>query len=57
MRILAVIAVVAAVMILVMGQARLDRFVDWWLARPDAVMRVSCLFAAAFGAYLVYVST
>jgi multisubunit Na+/H+ antiporter MnhG subunit len=57
MRVLAVIAVVAAVVILVMGQARLDRFVDWWLERSDSVMRVSCLIACAFGAYLVYVTT
>ncbi len=56
MRILAVIAVVAAAVILVMGQARLDRFVDWWLARTDPVMRVSGLFAAAFGGYLVFVA-
>lgn len=57
MRILAVIAVVAAVVILVIGQAKLDRFVDWWLARPDSLMRVSGLFAAAFGGFLVYVAT
>ena len=56
MRILAVIAVVAAIVILVLGRARLDRFVDWWLARPDKVIRVSALFAAVFGAYLVYVA-
>jgi multisubunit Na+/H+ antiporter MnhG subunit len=57
MRILAVIAVVAAVLLLLLGRARLDRFVDWWLVRPDGVMRMSGLFAAAFGAYLVYVAT
>ena len=57
MRVLAVIAVVAAIAILVIGRARLDRFVDWWLARPDSLMRVSGLFAGAFGAYLVFVAT
>jgi uncharacterized membrane protein len=56
MRILAVIAVAAAVVLLFLGQDRLDRFVDWWLARPDSVMRLSGLLAAAFGAYLVYVA-
>ena len=56
MRILAVIAVVAAVVILVIGQAKLDRFIDWWLERPDSLMRVSGLFAGAFGGYLVYVA-
>lgn len=56
MRILAVIAVVAAVGLLIMGRTRLDKFVDWWLSRPDSVLRVSALFAAVFGAYLVYVA-
>ena len=56
MRILAVIAVAAAIVILLMGRARLDRLVDWWLARSDALVRVSLLFAAAFGGYLVYVA-
>ena len=57
MRVLAVIAVVAAIVILAMGQRRLDRMVDWWLARPDGVFRISALFAAAFGAFLVYVAS
>lgn len=57
MRILAVIAVVAAVGILLAGRKRLDRLVDWWLSRADGVLRVSALFAAAFGAFLVYVAT
>ena len=56
MRIIAVIAVVAAVGILVMGRKRLDRLVDWWLGRSDSVLRVSALFAATFGAYLVFVA-
>src|SRR5210317_650791 len=57
MRILAVIAFVAAVGILVMGRGRLDRMVDWWLSRPNGLLRGSALLAAAFGAYLVYVAT
>ena len=57
MRILAVIAVAAAVVIVIMGRERLDKFIGWWLSRPDGVLRVSALFAAAFGAYLVYVAT
>ncbi len=54
MRILAGIAVFAAVALLILGRTRLDRLVDWWLSRPDGLLRVSALFAAAFGAYLVY---
>lgn len=56
MRILAIIAVVAAVGVLIMGRVRLDRMIEWWLSRPDGVLRVSALFAAVFGAYLVYVA-
>ncbi len=56
MRVLAVIAVVAAVGVLVMGRTRLDKLVDWWLSKPDGVLRVSALFAAAFGAYLTWVA-
>jgi len=56
MRILAIIAVVAAVGVLVMGRSRLDKLIDWWLSKPDRVLRVSALFAATFGAYLTWVA-
>lgn len=56
MRILAVIALAAAVAILGMGQKRLDRMVSWWLGLGDGLLRVSLTFASAFGAYLVYVA-
>jgi len=56
MRILAVIAVVAAVGVLVMGRNRLDKLIGWWLGKPDGVLRVSALFAAAFGGYFVFVA-
>lgn len=57
MRVLAAIAVAAALGLLVMGRERLDRLVDWWLSRADGVLRVSALFAAAFGGFLVYAAT
>ena len=56
MRVLAVFAIVAAIFILVIGRTKLDRFVDWWLARPDGLMRLSGALAGVFGAYLVYVA-
>jgi hypothetical protein len=56
MRILAVIAIFAAVGILLMGQGRLNTLVDWWLSRSDGLLRFSALLAAVFGAYLVYVA-
>lgn len=56
MRILAAIAIFAAVMLLIMGRERLDRLIDWWLSKSDGLLRTSALLAAAFGAYLVYVA-
>ena len=56
MRIIAAIAIFAAVGILIMGRGRLDKLVVWWLSRSDGLLRLSALFAGAFGAYLVYVA-
>ena len=56
MRVIAVIAVAAAVAILLMGRTRLNRLVDWWLGLDDGLLRLSAAFAAAFGAFLVYVA-
>ena len=56
MRAIAVIAVVAVIGILVMGRERLDRLVEWWLGLGDGWLRLSALFAATFGAFLVYVA-
>ena len=52
--VLGIIAIVAALAILIVGQQRLDSFIGWWLTRPAAVIRVSALFAIAFGVLLVY---
>ena len=56
MRVLAAIAIFAAVGILIMGRGSLDKLVDWWLSLSDSLLRLSALFAGAFGAYLVYVA-
>lgn len=57
MRVLAAIAIFAAVMLLIMGRERLDGLIGWWLSRSDGLLRLSALFAAAFGVFLVYVAT
>lgn len=57
MTVLGWVAIVAAVVVLLLGPERIDRLVKWWLARPDPVFRVSMAFAAAFGVFLVYVAT
>ena len=49
-----VIAIIAAVVILIMGYDRLRAFVDWWRARSTGVVRAWCLLAALFGVFLVY---
>ena len=52
-RILGVISLVAALGILILGRARLDSFIRWWLMRP-ALIRFSAIVAVAFGVLLVY---
>jgi hypothetical protein len=39
-----------------MGRERLNQLVEWWLARSDGLLRLSTLFAALFGGFLVYVA-
>ena len=48
------IAILAAAVILMVGQRRLDLFIGWWLTRRPAVIRMSALFAFALGVLLVY---
>jgi hypothetical protein len=56
MRIIAAISIFAAVGVLIMGRERLDKLVDWWLARSDGLLRFSTALAAAFGGFLIYVA-
>lgn len=56
MQILGGVSIAAAIGILIMGQRRLDRLVDWWMARGDAVLRLGMLGALLFGTFLVYAS-
>jgi predicted membrane channel-forming protein YqfA (hemolysin III family) len=51
---LGVLSLVSAGLIPVLGLARIRRFVDWWLARPPAVIRLWSGVACAFGGFLVY---
>lgn len=47
------LAILAAVVLLFVGQKRLDEFIAWWLQRLHLV-RVSAVFAIALGALLTY---
>jgi hypothetical protein len=51
-RLIGVLELVGAVTLAVSGAARLQRFVDWWLARPPSFVRVWCLVALGFGVSL-----
>ena len=48
-----ILALAAAAALPVLGPARLDALIDWWLARPDGFIRGWACFAAALGAGLV----
>ena len=52
-QIIGVISILAAVGLLVMGRARLDSLITWWLGRSDLI-RLSALLAVVFGVLLVY---
>ncbi len=53
-RILGIIAVVAAVIGAFVGTDRLRALIEWWNRRSPAFIRVWMLAVIAFGAFLVY---
>ena len=53
LRILGIMALIAAAVIPVLGFVRLQRFVHWWTARSPGFMRAWSLVAAGFGIFLV----
>jgi hypothetical protein len=53
-RLFGVIAVVAGLMLPILGLARIGKLVDWWSARPAFVIRAWAVIALAFGLYLVW---
>ncbi len=48
------IAIVAAVGLVLMGRARLRKFVAWFERMPQPLIRIWLLLGVAFGALLVY---
>ena len=53
-RAIGVVSVAAALGMIVLGTARLDRFIEWWLGRPLPYVRLWASGAIAFGALLIY---
>lgn len=56
MKIIGGISIVAAIVILLIGQDRMDRFIDYWMRKPDNFLRIWSVFAFAFGGFLIYVA-
>ncbi len=56
-KIIGAISILAAVVLLLIGQERMDRFIDWWMRQSDQVLRASSVLAIAFGAFLIYVAS
>ena len=51
------ISILAAVVLLLVGQERSDRFIDWWMTLSENVFRVASVLAITFGAFFVYVAS
>ena len=56
MQIIGGISILAAVVLLLVGQERMDRFIDWWIKQSEIVFRVASVLAFALGAFLIYVA-
>ncbi len=57
MKIIGAISILAAVVLLLVGQERMDRFIDWWMKQSENVFRLASVFAFALGAFLIYVAS
>ena len=56
MQIIGGISILAAIALLLMGQGRMDRMIDWFMRLTDDVFRLTSVTALIFGAFLVYVT-
>ncbi len=57
MKIIGAISIFAAVVLLLIGQERMDRFIGWWMKQSDNLLRVSSVLAIAFGAFFIYAAS
>jgi len=56
MKIIGGISIVAAVVLLLIGQNRMDRMIDWFMKMSDDVFRAWSVLALVFGVLLIYVT-
>ena len=47
-------ALLKGVLLLVLGQKRLNTYLNWWLERPLSVIRLLGIIVLAFGALIIY---
>ena len=53
-RMVGVLFILAGLVVPLMGTARIQRLVSWWLERSDATLRLWALFSIAFGAAILW---
>lgn len=53
-RVLAIIALVAAFVILLVGKPKLMQMIEWWAGKPVGIQRAWILLGLLFGGYLVW---
>lgn len=53
-KVLAVIAIIAAITIVLIGKARILKVFDWWAERSANAQRAWLLLGVGFGAYLLW---
>ena len=56
MQIIGGISILAAVVLLLIGQDRMDRMIDWFMRFSNEIFRFVSVIAIVFGAFLVYVT-
>ena len=56
MKIIGGISIAAAIVLLLIGQERLDRIIEFWMRKSDKLFRITSVFTIAFGAFLIYVT-
>ena len=54
LQVLGVIALVAAIVLPLMGVARFKALIDWWTKLSPTAMRLNCLLAVAFGGVILW---
>ena len=52
--VLGIWSLIKGVLLLILGQKKMNTYLDWWSSKPISVMRLLSLIMLAFGALLIY---